>query len=261
MQNISRTFTSGDLDLLIEWTSRIIRARYKQSILGGLWAIIQPAATVVIFTIIFTQFIPIDTGDTPYILFSYTAMVPWLLFSGSVTDMVDSLVINMHLVTKIYFPREIFVIAALLARVLDFAIAFGLLVLVILLNRVFVDPVGWLSILLLLMLQLFLSLGLGLFGAALNVFYRDIKHVIKLALQLWFYATPIIYPSTLVPKRFHTMYFLNPMAGVIESYRSVLLDGKLPTSNLLLSAAVSILFLVFGFWFFRRVEHLFADVI
>jgi lipopolysaccharide transport system permease protein len=261
MQSFARILPFGYRELLIAWTLRIIRARYKQSVLGGLWAIIQPAATVAIFTIIFTLFIPIDTGDTPYILFSYTAMVPWLLFSSSVTDMVDSLVINMHLVTKIYFPREIFVIAALLARVLDFAIAFGILVLLILFNRVSMNPWGWLFLPALVVIQLSLSLGLGLFGAALNVFFRDIKHVITLVLQLWFYATPIIYPSTLVPTRFHTIYFLNPMAGVIESYRSILLDGALPTSNLLLSAVVSMLILVFGYWFFRRVKHLFADVI
>jgi len=261
MQRLTRTFPFGYRDLLVAWTLRIIRARYKQSVLGGLWAIIQPAATVAIFTIIFTLFIPIDTGNIPYILFSYTAMVPWLLFSSSISDMVDSIVINMHLVTKIYFPREIFVVAAMLARLMDFAIAFGILVLLILFNRAPVNPWGWLSLPVLVVIQLSLSLGLGLFGAALNVFYRDIKHVFTLALQLWFYATPIIYPINLVPTHFHKFYFLNPMAGVIESYRSILLDGALPTSNLLLSAVVSMSILVFGYWFFRRVEHLFADVI
>jgi lipopolysaccharide transport system permease protein len=261
MRGLTRTFSSGYRDLLVAWTLRIIRSRYKQSVLGGLWAIIQPAATVVIFTIIFTLFIPIDTGDVPYILFAYSGMVPWLLFSSSVSDMVDSLVINMHLVTKIYFPREILVVAAMLARLMDFSIAFGLLVLLIIFNRIPVEPLGWASLLAILVIQLSLSLGLGLFGAALNVFSRDIKHVFTLALQLWFYATPVIYPVSLVPPRFHTIYFLNPMAGVIASYRSILLDGGLPTSNIILSAIVSMLILVFGYSFFRRVEHLFADVI
>ena len=175
--------------------------------------------------------------------------------------MIDSLVVNTHLITKIYFPREIFVVAAMLARVMDFAIAFGILVLLILFNRVSVNPWGWLSLPALIVIQLSLSLGLGLFGAALNVFYRDIKHIFTLALQLWFYATPIIYPVELVPTRFHRLYYLNPMAGVIESYRSILLYGALPTSNLLFSAFASMLILVLGYSIFRRVEHLFADVI
>ncbi len=248
-------------DLLYAWTSRTIRARYQQSVLGGLWAIIQPAATVAIFTVIFSLFIPVQTGDVPYILFSYTAMVPWTLFSASTLDMVDSLVTNMNLVTKIYFPREILPIAAMLARLLDYVIAFGvLLVLMVYFGRPLIS-LNWVYLPLLLLSQLALALGIGLTGSALNVFFRDIKHLFTLGMQLWLYLTPIIYPATLVPERFRSLYFLNPMAGVIEGYRAILLNNTTPQPAMWLSVAVSLALFVFGYWFFKRVEFQFADVV
>jgi ABC-type polysaccharide/polyol phosphate export permease len=175
-------------DLLVAWTSRIIRARYQQSILGGLWAVVQPLATVAVFTVIFTYFIPINTGDIPYAVFSYTAMAPWLLFSTSMMDMTESLVTNMNLVTKIYFPREIFAISALMARI-RFCIAYLVLFVLIWYYQLPVSVTGLVypaySV------DQLLSLGLGP-SALANVFYRDIKHVVTLIIQLWFYAT-IIY--------------------------------------------------------------------
>ena len=248
-------------ELLFAWTGRVIRARYQQSILGGLWAVVQPAATVAIFTVLFTRFLKVDTGDIPYVLFSYAAMVPWTLFSTSITDMVESLVVNMNLVTKIYFPRDILVIAAMLARLVDFAIAFSILILLIVLYQVHVNALGLLLLPVLLATQLALALGIGLIGAAVNVFYRDVKHLVALGLQIWLYATPIIYPSTLVPEHLQGLYFLNPMAGVIQGYRAVLLRGDLPTPYLGLSIIVAIVVLMFGFWFFKRMEHQFADVV
>jgi lipopolysaccharide transport system permease protein len=248
-------------DLLIAWTGRVIRARYKQSIIGGLWAVLQPAASVAIFSIIFTRFLRVDTGTIPYVVFSFTAMVPWLLFSSSVSDMIDSLTANMNLVSKIYFPREILVIAAMLARLFDFGIAFTILLLLIFAYRIPVSPTGLIFIPLILAVQLALSLGLGLAGAALNVFYRDVKHLITLGLQIWLYASPIIYPVSLVPENLRRVYFLNPMAGVIEAYRSVLLYQKLPDSSLAFSALMSAAVLLLGYLFFKRVERQFADVV
>lgn len=248
-------------DLLIAWTLRTIRARYQQSILGGLWAIFQPAATVAVFTVIFTRFIPVDTGSVPYVVFSYTAMVPWLLFSTSMSDMVESLVVNRNLVSKIYFPREILVIAAMLARLLDFGIAFGVLLLLMLYYRMLPFALGWLYLPVILATQLALALGLGLAGAALNVFYRDFKHLFALGLQLWLYATPIIYPVSLVPERLRPFYYLNPMAGVIEAYRAVLLYEAWPGSYLFTSALTAFTVLVVGYWLFKRVEPQFADVV
>jgi lipopolysaccharide transport system permease protein len=248
-------------ELVLAWTTRIIRARYKQSVLGGLWAIIQPAASAAIASVIFTLFIPIDTGDVPYLVFSYTAMVPWTLFSGSITDMVDSMTGNMNLVSKIYFPREVLPIAALLARLVDFAIAASIVALLILFSGTSVYFLGLLSLPLILATQVALALGLGLAGAALNVFYRDIRHLFVLGLQIWMYATPILYPSTAVPEQLQSVYFLNPMAGVIESYRAVLLNQALPDPHLAMSGALSAAILLVGYWFFKRAESQFADII
>lgn len=248
-------------DLLLAWTLRTVRARYQQSILGGLWAILQPAATVAIFTVIFTLFIPVDTGDVPYLVFSYTAMVPWTLFTASVTDMVDSLATNRTLVSKIYFPRAILPIAALLARLLDFGIAAGVLLLMMLYYGIPLFTRNWLYLPVILATQLALALGLGLAGAALNAFYRDFKHLFALGLQLWLYATPIIYPVSLVPERLRPFYYLNPMAGAIEAYRAVLLYEALPRSYLFTSALTAVAILVVGYWLFRRVEPQFADVV
>ena len=248
-------------DLLVAWTLRTIRARYKQSVLGGLWAILQPTASTIIFSLVFTYFVPIDTGGIPYIVFSYVAMVPWTLFTTSIADMVDSLVGNMNLVSKIYFPREILPLAALLARVLDFGIAVGLLILLMLYFRVpFLTP-ALLYLPIILVVQMALALGLGLIGAALNVFYRDVKHLIVLGLQLWLYASPIIYPVAKVPEWLRPYYFINPMAGVIESYRAVLLAQQAPGNYLITSACIAIIVLVAGYYFFKKVEFQFADVV
>jgi lipopolysaccharide transport system permease protein len=248
-------------DLLSAWTLRTLRARYQQSILGGLWAIIQPVAVVAIFTIIFTLFIPVDTGGIPYAVFSYTAMVPWTLFAASLTDMVDSLTLNMNLVSKIYFPREILPVAAMLARLLDFFIASAILVVLIMYYRMPLFIGGLLLFPVIVVIQLILALGLGLAGSALNVFYRDVRHLVSLGLQLWLYATPIIYPVTLVPQHLRFLYFLNPMAGVIESYRDILLYGRLPGSYLIISGLLAIVIFLIGFGFFKRVESQFADII
>jgi len=248
-------------DLLFAWTFRTIRARYQQSILGGIWAIVQPIAIVIVFTIIFSRFIRVDTGDIPYVVFSYTAMVPWTLFVSSVTDMVDTLVANMNLVSKIYFPRDILVIAAMLARLLDFTIASSILIVLLFVYQMPAFTISLLYIPLILAIQLALSLGLGLGGAALNVFFRDIKHLFVLGLQLWLYATPIIYPVTLIPERYHTYYYLNPMAGVIEAYRSVILHASPPGNYLIISALAAAVVFLSGYWLFKRVEHKFADVI
>lgn len=194
-------------------------------------------------------------------MFSYVAVVPWTLLAASLTEMAGSIVQNMALVTKIYFTREAIPIAAMMARLLDFGVAALLLVILMLIFRVQPYLLGWLFLPVILAIQIALIVGLGLSAAALNVFFRDVQPLLALFIQLWFYASPIIYPVTLVPERLRTIYFLNPMAGILESYRDVLLRQSLPGSYLLLSAAVSFLVLLFGYWFFKRVEHDFADII
>jgi lipopolysaccharide transport system permease protein len=248
-------------DLLLSWTGRTIRARYQQSVLGWLWAIIQPAATVAIFTVIFTRVVRVDTGNTPYIIFSYVALVPWTLLAASLSDMSASLVGNMSLVTKIYFPREVLPVAAMLARFMDFGVAASIILLLMIFYRVPSFPAGWLFLPFILAIQLALIVGVGLAAAAANVFYRDVQSLLGLVVQLWFYASPIIYPVNMVPSHLQSLYFLNPMAGILESYRAVLLYQTLPGYYLLQAGLVSFLILVAGYWFFKRVEFLFADIV
>jgi lipopolysaccharide transport system permease protein len=248
-------------DLILSWTGRIIRIRYQQSILGWLWAIIQPVASVLIFSIIFTRFVPVNTGGTPYVIFSYVTMVPWTFFSSALSDMTDSLVINMSLVTKIYFPRETLPISAMLARLFDFGIAAVIQVFLMIYFRVQIYPLGLLYLPFILMIQIALALGLGLATAALNIFIRDIQPLVRLGIQLWFYACPIIYPISLVPQNLRPYYFLNPMAGLLQAYRDILIDGKLPGDYLLLSAWITVVIFLLGYWFFKKVEFQFADIV
>ncbi len=248
-------------ELVTAWTVRTIRGRYQQSILGWLWAVIQPLASVLILTIIFTYFIPLDTGDIPYPVFSYVAVVPWTLFSTSLQDMTNSIVQNMNLVNKIYFPREILPISAMFARLLDLLIAYILLLAMVLVFQLPFYPLGWIFLPVILFLQIILMTGLGLITSALNVFSRDIQPLLTLILQIWFYATPIIYPVSMVPENIRPIYFLNPMAGIIEAYRDVLISGNYPDKYLLISALISIVVFLIGYYFFKRVEFIFSDIL
>lgn len=248
-------------DLLWAWTGRNVRGRYQQSAMGWLWAIIQPAATVIIFTIVFTYFVPVDTGETPYIVFSYVAVVPWTFLASSLTDMTVSLTQNMSLVTKIYFPREAIPVAATLARLMDFCVAATLVIFLIIYYQMPINLLAWSCLPLILMIQLMLILGVGLFLSAANIFFRDVQSFIRLGIQLWFYASPIIYPVSLVPEWLQPFYFLNPTAGILEAYRDILLNGHLPGTYIISSAIISFLLLIVGYWFFKRVEFLFADIV
>lgn len=251
----------GARDLVWAWTGRTIRGRYQQSVLGWLWAIVQPVATVAIFTIVFTRFVPVDTNDVPYIVFSYAAVVPWTFFSSSLTDMSMSLVQNMNLVTKIYFPREVMPISAMLARFLDFLVSSVLLAFLIIYYQLQPSLLGLLYLAGILMVQIILTVGLGLLTSAGNIFYRDVDPLLRLSIQLWFYASPIIYPVSLVPEHLRSLYFLNPMAGIIEAYRDILIYGKLPGSYLAPAAFLSIIVFIIGYVIFKRVEPQFADIV
>lgn len=248
-------------ELLWTWTLRTIKVRYQQSILGGLWAIIQPTASVIIFTLIFTIFVPVNTGDVPYLLFSFVAMVPWTFFSSSVSDMTESIVNNMNLVTKVYFPREILPVSSLIARLFDFVIAYSIIFLLLIYYHIEVSSSLWIFFPVIVITQMSLSLGLGLLGAAFNVFFRDMRHIFTLGLQIWFYASPIIYPPNLVPDRYKSLYYLNPMAGVIQAYRTVVLQHALPDQHFIYSVVVSFIILIAGYFLFKRMENQFSDVI
>jgi lipopolysaccharide transport system permease protein len=247
--------------LLWMWTVREIKVRYKQSILGGAWAILQPLSLVVIFTVVFSLFVRMPTGGVPYPIFAYTALLPWTLLATSVTFAIPSLVNNLNLVTNAYFPREILPVAVTAAAFIDFCVASVIFAVMMVLYRV---PVHWTLVWvpLLIGVQIILILGITFLGSAISVFFRDVRFVVPLGLQLWLYATPVIYPESLVPERLRTLYMLNPMAGLIASYRRVILRGLHPAPlDLGLAVALSMALCIAAYWFFKRVERQFADII
>lgn len=248
-------------ELLLMWTLREIKVRYKQSILGAAWALLQPLALMLAFTLVFSVLVKLPSDDVPYPVFSYTSLVVWTFFATSLSFAIPTLVNNFNLVTKIYFPREILPIASVGAAFVDFLIASVLLVVLLVW---FHTPVSlallWLPVLL--GVQILLTLGIVLPAAALNVFYRDIRFIVPVAVQLWLYATPIIYPVSVVPAAFRTVYLLNPMAGLVDSYRRVLLHGEPPAPEALgFSLFISLLLAAAGYAYFKRAEGDFADLI
>ncbi len=248
-------------DLLWLWTLREVQVRYKQSLLGIAWAVLQPLTLTIIFTIVFSHLVRVDTGDIPYPIFSYVALVPWTFFATALSFGIASLVNNMNLVTKIYFPREILPLANIGAAFVDFLISAIILVGMMLIYGIW--P-GWTALWVfpLLFMQIALTIAVVLLGSALLVFFRDVRFVVPLLIQIWMYATPIIYPASLVPERYRTLYFLNPMAGIIDGYRRTLLEGQPPMSgNMLLGAIVTLVLLVIGYRFFKQAEPRFADLI
>lgn len=249
-------------ELLWSWTVRSIKVKYRQSLLGIAWAILQPLSATILFTVVFSRFVPVDSGGVPYPIFYYSALLPWTFFSTSVSFAVPSLVNNLNLVTKIYFPKEILPISMVLASFVDFLVAATIYVAMMILYRV---PVGSSLVLLpvLLVIQVLLTIGLVLLASALNVFYRDIRFVVPLGIQLWMYFTPIIYPVDRVPERFRALYLtVNPMAGLIHAYRRIIVFADWPQYSYLLSAVVvSIVVFLVAYWYFKRVEPVFADII
>lgn len=248
-------------ELLWMWTLREIKVRYKQSILGGAWAILQPLSLMVIFSVVFSVFLEMPTDDVPYPIFAYTALLPWIFFSTSILSASNSLINNLNLVTKIYFPRDILPIGNVGAGFFDFIIASFVLVLMMIFYQVPFRPI-LLWVPLLIVIQLFLMLGVSLGFAALIVVYRDLRFVVPLLLQLWFFATPVIYPVSAIPDYLLTYYMLNPMAALINSYRRVILAGLPPQwIYLLICALVSLIIYFVGYGYFKRVESTLADVI
>ncbi|RMH02230.1 MAG: ABC transporter permease [Chloroflexi bacterium] len=248
-------------ELLGMWVFREIRVRYKQSFLGAAWAILQPLVLMLMFTIVFSIMARFPTDGIPYPIFSYTALLPWTLFATSISFGVNSLINNMSLVTKTYFPREVLPMGVIGAALFDYTIASSIFVVMLIYYKV---PLTWhfLWIPVLLVIQIFLMLGIILLGSALTVFYRDVRFVVPLGVQLWLYATPIIYPVSLVPEKFRTLYMLNPMAGIVESYRQVILRGQPPvTKDIALAAAVSIILFLISYRVFKRLEVVFNDII
>ena len=246
-------------DLLYFLTLRGIKARYAQSILGVSWAIIQPLFTTVVFTLVFGGLAKVDSDGMPYVLFSYLALWPWNYFSGTLTESANSLIQNANMITKVYFPRMVLPLSALLSKLLDFTIAF---VVVIGMLIYFKQVPGWgIFVLPLLTIQLLMcSLGIGMFLSALAVKYRDVKHALTFIVQLLLYAAPVVYSTSAVPEKYLGYYILNPMVGVIEGFRAAFLDRPMPWEWIWPGSLISLVFFVFGMFYFRRMERIFADV-
>ncbi|HSM37253.1 MAG TPA: ABC transporter permease [Longimicrobiales bacterium] len=248
-------------ELLYFLVWRDIKVRYKQTALGAAWAVIQPFFTMVVFSIFFGRLAQVPSDGAPYPIFSFAALVPWGFFANGLTQSSNSIVANRDLITKVYFPRLAIPTATVLAGLVDFAIAFVVLLAMMGYYGIAPTPnVVW--ILPLLVLALVTALGVGLWLSALNVRYRDVRHALPFVVQAWLFITPIAYPSSLLSEPWRTVYGLNPMAGVVEGFRWALLGtDSAPPAMVAVSAVVAVVILVSGAFYFRRVEARFADVV
>jgi len=246
--------------LLYFLTWRDIKIRYKQTVLGFAWAIIQPFMMMVVFSLFFGGLLKVPSEGVPYPLFSYAALLPWTLFSQGIGRSSLSLVANVSMIQKVYFPRLIMPLSGILAPLVDFAIAF-----VILIGMMFyfgyppTMRIIWLPAFVI--LAPMTALGVGLWLSAVNVRYRDVGHAVPFLIQIWLFASPVVYSSSLLPARFQAIYGLNPMAGVIEGFRWALLGTDPPGSLIAVSVIIVIVVLISGVFYFRRSEKTFADVI
>lgn len=248
-------------DLLYELTVHRIKVRYKQSVLGIAWAVLQPFTLMLIYTIIFSYVARVQTGDIPYALFAFTALLPWTCFSTALTNATNSLVSHAQLVTKVYFPREIIPLTYVSAALFDFLVASILLAGMIVyydvqltLNALYVIPI-------LLVLVIFTT-ATSLIFSATQVRFRDVGVAVNLLLQIWMFASPVVYPLSAVPERVRLLYELNPMVGIIENFRRVLLQGVGPHSrSLTISTILSISILGVAYIYFKRVEATIADIV
>jgi lipopolysaccharide transport system permease protein len=256
-------------ELIYFLTWRDVLVRYKQTLLGAAWAILQPVLTMVVFTFFFGNLAKISTGSVPYPIFSYTGLLPWGLFSKAISDAGHSLVINRNMITKVYFPRLVIPIGSVLGGVVDFTISF--IVLIVLMVYYHYKSVGgfqfnltpaiW-TLPLFLLLALITALGVGLWLSAINVIYRDAGYIIPHLTQFWLFLTPIAYPASLISAKWRLVYSLNPMAGVVEGFRWALLgQGDAPGPMVAVSTLIALVILVSGLFYFRRMERTFADEI
>lgn len=248
-------------ELLYFLTWRDIKVRYKQTILGAAWAILQPLVSMLIFSIFFGRLVKVPSDGIPYPLFSFTALVPWTFFANGLNLSSNSLISSANLLKKVYFPRLAIPLATVLAGIVDFVLAF-----IVLLGMIVVYGVKptinivWTPLFLL--LALVTSLGVGLWLSALNVKYRDVRYIVPFLIQIWLFSTPVAYPSSLLSEPWRTVYALNPMVGVVEGFRWALLGtNTAPGLMVLASAAAALLILITGALYFRHMERTFADVV
>jgi len=249
-------------ELIYFLTWRDIKVRYKQSVLGIMWAIINPFMSMVVYTIFFGTLAKIPSDGVPYPIFSYTALLPWILFSSALSVASRSMVSSGNMISKIYFPRMIVPLASVMSSVVDFFIAF-----VILIGMMFfysITPtIALLWLPLLILLALISALGVGFWFSALMVRYRDVGYLMPFVTELWKFITPVVYPASMIPEKWRLVYALNPMTGVVEGFRYALLGTTQSISipMILVSSGIAILVLISGMFYFRRMEKQFADMI
>ena len=247
-----------DLYYFLVW--RGIKVRYVQSILGLGWAIAQPVLTMIVFTLIFGRLVSVGSDGVPYAIFSYTALVPWIYFSGSVSEATHSLTGETNLLNKVYFPRLLIPLVAVSGRLIDFGIAITVLFGLMVWYQV-VPSVSVLVLPFLILLMVITATGLGMWLTALAILYRDVQYGLQFGVHLMMYLTPVVYPVSLVPEQFRLFYAINPMTGVVEGFRSALLGtNPMPWDLLAVSSVTAVLILIFGAQYFRRTELIFADV-
>ena len=264
----SKGFLRLDLKALWEYREllyflvwRDIKVRYKQTALGAAWAILQPVMTMVVFSIFFGRLAKVPSDGVPYPIFAYVALLPWQLFAFALSESSNSLVASQNLITKVYFPRLVIPISSVLAGLVDFAIAFVILLAMMLYYGIV--PTAAMALLpLFLLFAVVTALSVGLWLSALNVKYRDVRYTIPFLTQFWMFATPVAYPSSLVPAKWRALYGLNPMAGVVEGFRWALLGKSHAPGPLLLVSIVAVVVLLFGgLRYFKKTESTFADVV
>ncbi|HRV93089.1 MAG TPA: ABC transporter permease [Anaerolineae bacterium] len=248
-------------ELLFFLTWRDIKVRYKQTVLGAAWAIIQPFFTMIVFSLFFGRLAQVPSDGIPYPIFSYTALVPWTFFANGLNQASNSLVNSANLVKKVYFPRLVVPFAAVISGVVDFVLAFIVLIVMMLFYGIVPTAnIIWLPYFLL--LALCTSLGVALWLSAMNVQFRDVRYTVPFIVQFWLFATPIAYPSSLLSEPWRTLYAINPMVGVVEGFRWALLGtDTAPGPMIIVSSAVALVLLVSGMYYFRRMEKTFADVV
>jgi lipopolysaccharide transport system permease protein len=256
--NLGELWVYRELLYFLVW--RDIKVRYKQTILGAAWAVLQPFMMMVVFTLFFGKFMKVPREGISYPLFAYSALLPWMLFSEGISRSVNSVVQDANLIKKVYFPRLIMPVSGIISPLVDFSFAF----LVFLALQFYFGFAPTIKILLLpvfLLLALITALAVGLWLSAINVQYRDVRYTIPFLIQFWFFASPVVYSSTSLPKSWQWMYGLNPMVGVIEGFRWVLLGTEPPRPLMIVSLTIVMIILISGAFYFRRMEKVFADVV
>ncbi len=248
-------------ELIYFLTWRDLKVRYKQTALGAAWAILQPFLQMIVFTLLFGKLAQLDSEGVPYPIFSYSALLPWGLFSKAISDAGRSLVLNRSMITKVYFPRLVVPISSVLGGVVDFLIAFTVLIGLMIYYGIRPTAAVW-TLPLFLLLALVTALGVGLWLSALHVIFRDVGYVLPFLTQFWFFITPIIYSANEVPPGWQLVYALNPMVGVVQGFRWALLGTTTaPGPVLAVSTGIALLVLAGGMLYFRRMERVFADMV